>query len=411
MDVDTTPVPRRGRPSSSAPSSSASTGERFTARTFCVTVNNRDEVEQNWPNAIQEPSEEFVERVRYVVWQRELAPETGRVHIQAYVELYMAAGIAMLKRLFNCPTMHVEKRRGTQDQARNYCMKEDTRDGPDGGPFEYGTYSKTPGNGQGKRNDLTDAVEALAAGGVEAVVEKHPNTYVRYHRGIHALYQAKLEAIASRQQRNVKTAVFYGEPGTGKTHCAFELARITGEEIYILNAPAGRNQSVWFNGYQNQKILVVDEMNGDWIGWQLLLRMTDKYPLQCQTKGGMVWAMWEIVIFTSNAHWEDWYPYYAGGMDKAALKRRIHKVVKFYGSEAAGNFTKKYYDPDLPEANWTVATTDVIATFLKNGTVRPHTDEEREEAEDVVMNTQQESQGTQTTELVEDSDDEMSETF
>lgn len=49
--------------------------------------------------------------------------------------------LAGLKKLLGDDTVHCEPRRGSRDQAREYCMKEDEE------PFEYGTFD----NGQGSR--------------------------------------------------------------------------------------------------------------------------------------------------------------------------------------------------------------------------------------------------------------------
>lgn len=44
--------------------------------------------------------------------------------------------------------------------------------------------------GQGKRNDLADAIEALKDGGIKRVAQEHPVAFVKFHRGLHALEAA-----------------------------------------------------------------------------------------------------------------------------------------------------------------------------------------------------------------------------
>jgi len=292
-------------------------------------------------------TEEFKKAVRYVVWQFEIAPNTNRKHIQAYVETTKTMTLTGLKKLFGCPSMHVEKRRGSPEQAANYCKKAESRDPASEGFHEWGILSRAS---QGTRNDLANAVEVMKVGGVASVATEMPTVYIRNHRGLHQLEYMLAQTENSEKDRNLTTMVFYGSPGTGKTWMAHNLCRQHNLSYYVLHPPSSRNQSVWFNGYSNQKVLIVDEMNGEWMGWQFLLQLLDKYPLQVQTKGGQVWAGWETVILTSNAHWESWYPYYNGGMDKKALERRLHKIYKFFGDEENGFHQleiKKDTDPNL----------------------------------------------------------------
>lgn len=290
----------------------------MTARTWCVTVNQDMD---KFHAALTEPSEAITRRVRYAVWQWEEAPGTGRSHIQAYVELLAPTRIAGVKSLFGIPSLHLESRMGTPSQAREYCMKEDSRV-PGKGPYEFGKWSG-PAKGQGKRNDLSQAIELLKDGGVAAVAEHDPNAFIRYHRGFAQLaYQLAVTKYQSTY-RDVAVYSFWGAPGTGKTQLSFELGKFAEETPYILAPPAVRSGALWFDGYQMQKILIIDEMNGTWMPWTFLMRLLDKYPLQLPVKGGHAWAAFSVVILTSNTNPDAWYPYYDQGMDKAALTRRL----------------------------------------------------------------------------------------
>lgn len=308
--------------------------KQYAARNHCITVNKEEEFAE-WIKATGTTSmtDEFKKDVRYFVWQFEIAPDTRRKHIQAYVETNKVMGFVGLKKLFNCPSMHIEGRKGTPEQAANYCKKAESRDPAAEGFHEWGTLSRAK---QGARNDLANAVEVMKAGGVNRVAIEMPTVYIRNHRGLHQLEYVLAQHENSTKKRNVTSLVFFGSPGTGKTYLAHELCSKYNLSYYVLHPPSSRNQSVWFNGYQDQKVLIIDEMNGTWIAWQFLLQLLDNYPLQVQTKGGQVWAGWSLVILTSNAYWENWFQYYDGGMDKSALKRRLKHVYKFFGSEKDG---------------------------------------------------------------------------
>ena len=73
-------------------------------------------------------------------------------------------------------TAHFEMRSGTQDQARDYCMKEESRTG---GPWERGIYEKL----MGKRNDLLRFREAVKEGATKLeLMEEHADVMAKYPR-------------------------------------------------------------------------------------------------------------------------------------------------------------------------------------------------------------------------------------
>lgn len=94
-------------------------------RNWCFTVNNPD-IDDILPDHAD---------IRYVVWQRERGAE-GTEHWQGYVEFDKPMRLAAVKLWL--PTAHFEPRRGTRDQARDYCMKADSRIN---GPWERGDWS------------------------------------------------------------------------------------------------------------------------------------------------------------------------------------------------------------------------------------------------------------------------------
>lgn len=61
------------------------------------------------------------EQATYSCWGMETAPSTGTRHLQGYIELPNRLRIAGLRKLL--PGCHIEARRGSAEQARNYCSK------------------------------------------------------------------------------------------------------------------------------------------------------------------------------------------------------------------------------------------------------------------------------------------------
>lgn len=90
---------------------------------------------------------------------------------------------------------HLEKRRGTVAEARDYCRKEATREA---GPFEVGTTNE---GGSGARSDLHDfsaAVRRHAAdgltwkGAMRLLAEEFPAMYLRFARHAQDLFNASV---------------------------------------------------------------------------------------------------------------------------------------------------------------------------------------------------------------------------
>lgn len=227
----------------------------------------------------------------YLIVGEEVCPETGRIHYQSYGELKNKTTLPVLKKMLGEKT-HIEARRGTQAQAIEYCKKEKKY-------LEIGERKK-----QGERNDLRDIYKELAVERVKDVADRHPGQFMRYNRAFTAA-----RSIQSEPEGFVKMTcyLFWGPSGSGKTREAFKM-----EDVFML--PAQTNGSVWFDGYDGQKTLLIDDYSYRDIPDKLLLKICDGYPLQVPIKGGFVWKRWSRVVFTSNDPFDILFPF--EGMDR-----------------------------------------------------------------------------------------------
>lgn len=221
------------------------------------------------------------------------------------------ARLQRIKELLKCSTAHVEKTKGSPQQAWDYCIKEDTRiDGP-------WTLGKRPG-GAGARTDIVAAIDLLRDGKRLAdVLDLHPVVVVKYFRGL----QAAATLLARPRDPSVAPIIeiFWGDSGTGKTR----KATLENPDAYLLTKPNG-NGTLWFDGYEGQSCIILDEFYG-WVQYDLLLRLLDRYPLRVQTKGGTVEMQATKFVITSNKEWREWYP---NVLCHAALERRIREFGK-----------------------------------------------------------------------------------
>lgn len=82
------------------------------------------------------------ERVKCAAVQKEKCPDTAREHYQGFLMLTKPMRLMSIKAILQCESAHLEKTKGTPQQAWEYCVKDDTRIE---GPWTYG--DKPVGNG------------------------------------------------------------------------------------------------------------------------------------------------------------------------------------------------------------------------------------------------------------------------
>ena len=140
----------------------------------------------NNPECIELPD---YEKARYIVWQLEEG-DSGTRHLQGYVELKAPQRLSAMKKWL--PTAHFEVRKGTPEQARNYCMKEVTRVE---GPWERGDFTKN----QGARNDIAAVRDAIATGvSKRRLFEEFPDVAAKYPRYIDTMLRYQVDDLAER---------------------------------------------------------------------------------------------------------------------------------------------------------------------------------------------------------------------
>ena len=217
-------------------------------------------------------------------------------------------------------TAHWELMRGNDEQAIAYCMKDDTRVD---GPWEHGQKPKA-----GKRTDIANLAEDLQSGhDLDTLYDSHLPVILKYSRGFEKA-RAHYQRRRVDKFRQVTCIVCWGPTRSGKTRSVYE--RHYGN-LYIAD------HWPWFDNYDGEKILLLDDFYGG-IPAHKLLRIMDGYRMDCAVKGGFVPANWNMIYFTSNIPPCEWYT----KLDETgrrhdnltpevreALNARITKVIYF----------------------------------------------------------------------------------
>lgn len=221
-------------------------------------------------------------------------------HLQIYIEFKNQVKFTTLKN--QLPTAHIESRRGTSEQAANYCKKESVL-------FQDGELSR-----QGKRTDISAPVEMLQEKrSMKRVAQEYPEQFVKYHKGFRALQSMLID----KRTEPPEVIVLYGPTGTGKSKKARELA---GDDYYCWAPQCGQ----WFDGYEGQQITIMEEFRGQ-LPLGFMLSLLDRYECPVQYKGGIIQFNSTKIIITSPKHPEEWYQ--NDGSDKIdQLLRRITKI-------------------------------------------------------------------------------------
>lgn len=242
--------------------------------------------------------------IRYICWGEETCPKTKKKHYQGWVQTDKKKRLGGIKKLCQSKKIHLEACRGSEGDNEKYCQKDN----------QYKTVGKFIT--QGMRTDL-NLLKAIIDEGktLEEVANTDFHAFIQYNRGFQE-YKKIVDRRLRKKFRKVKVIHIHGKTGTGKTRKAMESS----EDIYKIQGKALQ----WWDGYEGEKTLVIDEYDSD-IPLTELLGILDGYQLRLPIKGSFTYANWDTVYITSNIkklHTN------AKQEHRDALRRRITETVE-----------------------------------------------------------------------------------
>lgn len=223
--------------------------------------------------------------------------ENGTPHLQGYIEFTNSKKLEWLRKIN--PRIHWEARRGTAQQARDYCAKE-------GEFWEWGELSK-----QGKRSDLDNVAEAIRDGvSISDLCKDYGALMIRYGQSV-----VKYRGMCMEERKEAPTVRWiWGATGTGKTR----QVRDSHESLYF------KNRSKWWDGYEGQEAIIIDDFDARSWDFRDILRLLDRYPYRGELKGGHTQINSPYIYITCDRP-----PYrFWQGIELEQIMRRINYLIE-----------------------------------------------------------------------------------
>lgn len=232
-------------------------------RAWCFTLNNYTSVD-----------EEHIQHVistlaRYVVYGREIAPETGTKHLQGYIYFHNARQRKQVSRLL--PNAYLAVANGSASQNRTYCTKEEDFFEHGDMPIDSGEARRRGGVANAER--YKNALQLARRGDMDGIRESDPQMFLLHGPRLESLYAPEITPIDG----NLQHEWWVGPSGSGKSRLLWEL--------YPKHFAKALNK--WWDGYRHEKVVAIEEWapKNDCTA-SSLKKWADRYPFPGEIKGG-----------------------------------------------------------------------------------------------------------------------------
>lgn len=288
------------------------------ARRYCFTWNNyTQESEELLKRLFSQPSADF----RYVAYGKEKGEEKNTPHLQGYMCMWKPKTLKQMKQI--SPKISYRVMKGDLDQNDKYCSKDSilTCWGDKPAEIQEGGVS---GNKMDQMcQDIKDGMPEVD------LFDKWGATYLRVYKGVgHVIGLKKPPPKPTAYQRK-EVFVCFGNTQTGKSMWARSTIEKRGWAMHLQDC----TMAEWWDGYEGQEAILLDEFRGGHMKLKLLLRLLDGYPLKVQIKGNsrLIDHRTRAVFITTNKHPLEWYKCFKGDdpNEWAQLDRRINNILEF----------------------------------------------------------------------------------
>lgn len=283
---------------------------------------------------------------KYMHFGFEIGEENGTPHLQGYFQLHDKKRRETIKNEIGCQRLSLRKAYASAEANYKYCSKQG-----DIYVFPFPESIPTHKGVSASNNQYLSKMYKMIDEGktMYEVSRSNLSAFSRNHAAL-TKYKAlaDYERSISQDYRQYEVIVHWGDAGTGKTRDVY--LQHDKKDIYKLDKSG---DTVWWDGYTGQPVLLIDDFYG-WIAYNQLLNILDGYGYKMQVKGSHTYAMWNKVYITSNKHPKEWYNY---GLTPA-LDRRLTRA-KFYRKT-----------PDIHVRKMIDDTPQDILDAIDNGTYR-----------------------------------------
>lgn len=236
------------------------------SRNYCFTINNWDQADIEWFEEVD---------VKFIVIGKEEG-ELGTKHLQGYCNFKNEHTLKSLKKVH--PTAHWEIRRGTDEQAYDYCIK-------DGDYLERGKRQMSQAaKGEAGKLSAEERRKMAESGDYSQLPPEHDKAYDYVHRK--KLAESITDTVA------LDNHWLKGRSGVGKSRAI----RDTFTSFY------SKAINKWWDGYNYEKVVLIDDVDQSTTEWlpRLLKIWADHYAFNGEMKGAMLKMRPLIVLVTSQ---------------------------------------------------------------------------------------------------------------
>lgn len=232
-------------------------------RAWVFTLNNYNDADERH---IQETIGNLA---RYIVYGREIAPETNTPHLQGYVYFDSRRQRKGVSRLF--PRAFLDVANGSAAQNRVYCTKGGDFFEKGDMPVDKLTASARGGSANAER--YKRAIDMARDGDLGGIRESDPQMFLLHGPRLESLYEPKTRPL----EGDLLHEWWVGPSGTGKSKLLWEL--------YPDHFPKKLNK--WWDGYKHQDVVAIEEWapKNDCTA-SALKTWADRYPFPGEIKGG-----------------------------------------------------------------------------------------------------------------------------